>query len=292
MGERIETRRSFLKKLACGGVTLATGHRLLGEDSKQARPNFVLIMGDDISVDDFGCYGHPHIRTPNVDALAAGGIRFTNAYLTASQCSPTRCSIITGRYPHNTGAPELHMPLPEGQPLFPLKLKQAGYYTVAAGKWHMGSYPKAAFTLRLSGKGPGKEEDWVSCLRERPLDKPFFMWFASTDAHRRWNPDEHAKPHKPQDAVIPPYMADRPGTRKDLASYYDEVQRLDLRRIGRAGIEKAGRAGQHSCYIHGGQRTTFPALQDVALRQRRQNALGCALAEGNRKIRCRFSFAR
>jgi arylsulfatase len=119
------------------------------------------------------------------------------------------------------------MPLPEGQPLFPLKLKQAGYYTVAAGKWHMGSYPKAAFTLRLSGKGPGKEEDWVSCLRERPLDKPFFMWFASTDAHRRWNPDEHAKPHEPRDAVIPPYMADRPGTRKDLASYYDEVQRLD-----------------------------------------------------------------
>jgi arylsulfatase A-like enzyme len=53
------------------------------------------------------------------------------------------------------------------------------------------------------------------------------MWFASTDAHRRWNPDENAKPHKPQDAVIPPYMADRPGTRKDLASYYDEVQRLD-----------------------------------------------------------------
>ncbi|MHC4623609.1 MAG: sulfatase family protein [Planctomycetota bacterium] len=227
MGAELETRRSFVKKLACGGVTLATGCRALGEDSKQARPNFVLIMGDDISFDDFGCYGHPHIRTPNVDALAAGGVRFTNAYLTASQCSPTRCSIITGRYPHNTGAPELHMPLPEGQPLFPLKLKKAGYYTAAAGKWHMGSYPKAAFTRRLSGKGPGEEENWVRCLRERPADKPFFMWFASTDAHRRWNPDEHAKPHKPEDAVIPPYMADSPGTRKDLASYYDEVQRLD-----------------------------------------------------------------
>ncbi|HUT29431.1 MAG TPA: sulfatase [Sedimentisphaerales bacterium] len=227
MGAKVETRRGFLKNLAWGAVGLATGCRALTKDSKRAGPNFVLIIGDDISVDDFGCYGHPHIRTPSIDGLAAGGVRFTNAYLTASQCSPTRCSIITGRYPHNTGAPELHMPLPEGQPLFPLKLKQAGYYAAAAGKWHLGAYPKAAFTHRLSGAGPGEEENWVSCLRERPQDRPFFMWFASTDAHRRWNPDEHAKPHKPQDAVIPPYMADLPGTRKDLACYYDEVQRLD-----------------------------------------------------------------
>jgi arylsulfatase len=227
MSGRIQTRRGFLKSLAWGAFGLAAGCRALAKDSKQARPNFVLIMGDDISVDDFGCYGHPHIRTPNIDGLAAGGVRFTNAYLTASQCSPTRCSIITGRYPHNTGAPELHMHLPEGQPLFPLRLKQAGYYTLAAGKWHMGSYPKRAFSYRVSGKGPGGEADWVSCLRERPRDKPFFMWFSSYDAHRRWDPDEDAKPHEPEDAVIPPYMADFPGTRKDLASYYDEVQRLD-----------------------------------------------------------------
>jgi N-sulfoglucosamine sulfohydrolase len=227
MCERIETRRGFLRSVAWGAAALATGCHGPGKDSNRARPNFVLIIGDDISVDDFGCYGHPHIRTPNIDALAAGGVRFTNAYLTASQCSPTRCSLITGRYPHNTGAPELHMPLPEGQPLFPLKLKEGGYYTAAAGKWHLGSYAKAAFTRRVSGEGPGEEENWVSCLRERPQDRPFFMWFASTDAHRRWNPDEHAKTHNPEDAVIPPYMADLPGTRKDLACYYDEVQRLD-----------------------------------------------------------------
>jgi arylsulfatase len=212
MAEKIETRRHFLKSLAAGTVALTAGCHALAKKTKSARPNFVLIIGDDISVDDFGCYGHPHIRTPNVDRLAADGVRFTNAYLTASQCSPTRCSIITGRYPHNTGAPELHMPLPEGQPLFPR---------------HMGSYPKAAFSYRAGEKGPGAQANWVSCLRERPKDRPFFMWFASTDAHRRWNPDEHAEPHKPEDAVIPPYMADLPGTREDLARYYDEVQRLD-----------------------------------------------------------------
>ena len=111
MAERIETRRHFLKSLACGAVAVTTGCHALSRSSRSSRPNFVLVIGDDISVDDFGCYGHPHIRTPSIDALAAGGIRFTNAYLTASQCSPTRCSIISGRYPHNTGAPELHMPL-------------------------------------------------------------------------------------------------------------------------------------------------------------------------------------
>jgi arylsulfatase A-like enzyme len=216
-----------LKGLAAGAVGLAGGYRALGEDSKAARPNFVLIMGDDISVDDFGCYGHRHIRTPNVDRLAAGGMRFTNAYLTASQCSPTRCSIISGRYPHNTGAPELHMHLPEGQPLFPLELKEAGYYTASVGKWHMGSYPKQAFSYRAGGKGPGGQANWVSCLSERPRDKPFFTWFSSYHAHRRWDPDESGQPHKPADAVIPPYMADMPGTREDLGRYYDEVQRLD-----------------------------------------------------------------
>ncbi len=103
------------------------------------------MIGDDISVEDFGCYGHPNIRTPNVDKRAGGGIRFTNAYLTTSQCSPTRCSIITGRYPHNTGAPELHTELPRGQRMFPAMLREAGYYTAAAGKWHLGEYAKSAF---------------------------------------------------------------------------------------------------------------------------------------------------
>jgi arylsulfatase len=186
----------------------------------------VLIIGDDISFDDFGCYGHPTIRTPNVDRLAARGLRFTNAYLTTSQCSPTRCSLITGRYPHNTGAPELHMPLPEGQIMFPALLKEAGYYTAAAGKWHLGPYAEVAFD-RVAGGGAGGEELWMDCLDKRPGDKPFFMWFAAYDAHRAWAPDPEAAPHTARDAVIQPYLIDTPDVRKDLAQYYDEVQRLD-----------------------------------------------------------------
>ena len=76
------------------------------------KPNIVFFIADDVSQNDFGCYGHPVIKTPNIDALSANGMRFDNAYLTTSSCSPSRCSIITGRYPHNTGAPELHVRLP------------------------------------------------------------------------------------------------------------------------------------------------------------------------------------
>lgn len=73
------------------------------------RPNVVLFIVDDVSWNDYGCYGNAAARTPNIDALAENGIRFDQAFLTASSCSPSRSSIITGRYPHNNGkASELH----------------------------------------------------------------------------------------------------------------------------------------------------------------------------------------
>ena len=63
-----------------------------------APPNIVVILGDDIGYGDFGCYGSTKIKTPNIDALAAGGMRFTNAYATAATCTPTRYALLTGRY--------------------------------------------------------------------------------------------------------------------------------------------------------------------------------------------------
>ena len=225
MKEGPTTRRAFLKKCAISVSGLGLSAHLFAKP-ESSRPNIILIIGDDISDSDFGCYGHPSIRTPNVDNLAAGGVRFTNAYLTTSQCSPTRCSIITGRYPHNTGAPELHTDLPKGQVMFPALLKKAGYYTAAAGKWHMGRYAESAFDKVVDSK-PGGEERWIECLEQRPKNKPFFMWFASHDAHRSWSPDDKTQPHSPNDSVIPPYLIDTPDVRKDMAKYYDEVQRLD-----------------------------------------------------------------
>ncbi|MEA2069567.1 MAG: sulfatase-like hydrolase/transferase, partial [Verrucomicrobiota bacterium] len=141
----------------------------------------VIIIGDDISQGDFGCYWHPHIHTPNVDRMAKEGMRFDAAFLTASSCSPTRNSILAGRYPHNTGAQHLHSPTPDGTITLPLLLKQAGYYTATAGKWHLGPGVRAHFD-RIEPSTPSGAEMWVPILQERPKDRPFFMWFASYDA--------------------------------------------------------------------------------------------------------------
>lgn len=192
------------------------------------KPNFIIIIGDDISWNDLGCYGHPTVKSPNIDKLASEGIVYTNTYLTASSCSPSRCSIMAGRYPHNTGAAELHTPLPQGMPTLGGALKKAGYYTVSSGKWHMGPNAKADFDVVDDKEvGNGGHKNWVKMLQERPKDKPFFMWFAALDAHRAWHADDFGTPHDPDNSVIPPYLVDAPGTRQDLASYYNEIQRLD-----------------------------------------------------------------
>ncbi len=191
------------------------------------KPNIVFFIADDVSQNDFGCYGHPVIKTPNIDALSANGMRFDNAYLTTSSCSPSRCSIITGRYPHNTGAPELHVRLPQEQIRFPELFREAGYYTVLSGKNHMFGNKDRAFDRITGGGGPGKEEDWVGHVKDRPKDKPFFFWFASTDAHRNWSINEKAPKYDPKDVIIPPFMVDTSITRKDLTGYYHEVSRFD-----------------------------------------------------------------
>jgi N-sulfoglucosamine sulfohydrolase len=191
------------------------------------RPNFVFFIADDVSADDLGCYGHLVIQTPSIDALALDGLRFANAYLTISSCSPSRCSIITGRYPHNTGASELHRPLPDDQIRFPQLLREAGYYTVLSGKNHMVGDTDPAFTRITDGGGPGREEDWVSHVENRPKDQPFFFWFAAVDAHRPWQVTDETPTYDPDDAVIPPYMTESPKTREDLAYYYHEISRFD-----------------------------------------------------------------
>ena len=190
------------------------------------QPNFVIIIADDMGWNDAGCYGHPHIRTPSIDRLAKQGMRFNQAYLTTSSCSPSRSSLITGRYPHSTGAGELHQPLPDNQTTVAGVLRRAGYYTAAAGKWHLGEHAKRAFDTINQGRPSGCEE-WVSTLRERPKDKPFFLWLAAFDPHRPYAEDSIAEPHVETDAVVPPYLPDNEITRADLADYYDEIARMD-----------------------------------------------------------------
>jgi len=231
--------------LACLPSTFLFAAEQSPSEDASSRPNVIVFIADDVSWNDFGCYGNPAARTPNIDRLAENGIQFNKAFLTASSCSPSRASIITGRYPHNTGkAAELHLPISVHLPWFPELLRPAGYYTGLVGKHHMKTTKPAKgesgrpkpFDLVDSGRSPdnhGGHATWVKTVTERPRDQPFFFWFASYDAHRPWEADRewdaerYGPKHKPDDVIVPPFLSDDPDTRQDLASYYNEVTRFD-----------------------------------------------------------------
>src|SRR6185437_9727082 len=110
-----------------------------GPADAHARPNILFILADDYGIDGIGCYGSDRFqhKTPHLDALAAGGTRFTRAYSTPI-CGPSRCLLITGRYGFHTGAlsnDTADHPKPGAEPSLARILKQAGYTTGMAGKW-------------------------------------------------------------------------------------------------------------------------------------------------------------
>ena len=193
------------------------------EQKKQ--PNFIVFIADDAAWNDCGPYGNLRIKTPNINKLGEEGLVFDNAFLTTSSCSPSRCSILTGRYPHSTGAPELHQKLPHNQVLFAGELQKVGYYTAVAGKYHIGD-PRAEFDS-IYGGGPSGCENWMRAIKNRPKDKPFFLWLAAIDPHRDYQPNTIPEPHTLDQITVPPYLADNDSTRKDLGMYYDEISRLD-----------------------------------------------------------------
>ncbi len=217
------------------------------EKIEEEPPNIILIIADDMNWDDAGVYGHPSIQTANIDRLAKEGLRYDHAYLTTSSCSPSRASIITSRYPHNTGAEQLHWAIPRGSQTFVQLLQQSGYYTAAAGKWHMGDHIRAHFDTiieasvsgfqlptgddstpaKMIAKKPSGCEDWLPVLKNRPRDQPFFMWFAALDPHRAYDEGALENPHKIEDVLVPPYLPDVEAVRQDLRLYYDEIGRLD-----------------------------------------------------------------
>ncbi|MCD2422226.1 sulfatase [Niabella pedocola] len=241
-------------------------------------PNIIFIIGDDINWDDLGCYGNKHIKTPNLDQLAADGARFDHFFVTASSCSPSRTSILTGRYPHNTGAAELHTPLPAELSYFPEQLRNAGYYTALLGKWHEGPATRRAYDSVITGvprNGSGGEAQWLNMIsRCKTTGKPFFLWLATFDAHRDWSPDtEFAVTHDPQkDIQVPPTLVDDSATRRDLASYYNEIGRIDtyLGRL-RKMLEQEGLAQNTILVFTADNGRPFPGsktrLQDRGLKE-------------------------
>jgi len=186
-----------------------------------ARPNILVLLADDVGWKDFGCYGNPAIRTPQIDRLAQEGLLFQNCFLTTSQCSPTRISVLTGKYPHATGAEDLHVPLPPGQVFVSTYLQRAGYFTGHMLKTHYGPNGIRQFQWYSN-----RLADFPKFL-DKAGGRPFFLWVGFHDAHRPYQPGAVEPPHRAEDVIVPPFMADTPETRADLALYYDEVSRMD-----------------------------------------------------------------
>jgi arylsulfatase A-like enzyme len=246
-------RREFIKTASKGALTAALGlgvgqslscsrMRPLAEGG--TRPNIVLLVADDLGWRDLGCYGDPHVSTPNIDRLAQEGVRFTNAFVVASSCSPSRASLITGQYPHTNGVTGLthvrkRLMLSPFHTTLPEILSGCGYNTAIEGKWHVAPYFPTGwygYRERLSGIMP--KDFWITssakALRfiEENRNNPFYLELDYMNTHR----DDFGEfsfvdgfPVDPDEIHVPDYytLPDWPEIRLDLAKYYSNAAKMD-----------------------------------------------------------------
>lgn len=234
-----------------------------------ASRNVVLIVTDDQG-QDAGCYGNPVIRTPNLDALAADGTLFKNAYCTTASCSPSRSVILTGRFNHANGQYGLehathHFQSFDDVVSLPAMLREAGYRTARVGKFHVGPERVYHFDQALAGDSRNGVEMAKACRKfvEEKSDRPFFLYFCMSDPHRAGvaaelpeRPNSFGNKragesyagiapvhYKPADVIVPPYLPDTAACRAELAQYYESVSRADAG-LGRL-MELLKRAGKY-----------------------------------------------
>jgi len=202
----------------------------------QAQPaNIIWIMVEDISP-ELSCYGHPAVKTPNIDGLAEDGVLYQKAYTTAPSCTPSRNAMLLGVFQTKTDTQDQRIrdkELPEGIVPFTKLLQEAGYYT-ALGCGYAGKTDHNFNYETL----PGKSKDYLFDGRdwkERKDGQPFFAQITLNKSHRLGgeNKDwikvsrESLHPVSPEEVVLPPYFPDHPVCRLDWARYLDAIEYVD-----------------------------------------------------------------
>jgi N-sulfoglucosamine sulfohydrolase len=271
MGKQLVTRRSLLQGCAAGTAAWVVPGPAIGQRSatNESRPNIVLIVSDDHGRGDLGCYGHPVIQTPNLDALAAEGVRFTHAFCTTASCSPSRSVILTGLYNHANGMYGLqhsyhHFASFDNVPSLPVLLRRSGYRTVRIGKYHVAPEAVYQFDTALPGNGRNAVQMADNCRKVFAAEdhRPFFLYFCTDDPHRgggkaadlpcrpdrfgnrpQGYPGVEEVKYDPKDVVVPDFLPDTPECRAELAQYYQAVSRVD-QGVGRL-LEQLKEAGKY-----------------------------------------------
>ncbi|MBN1421541.1 MAG: sulfatase-like hydrolase/transferase [Planctomycetes bacterium] len=168
-----------------------------GGAARIRRPNVVFVLTDDQRWDAMSCAGHPFLKTPNLDRLAAEGARFRNAFVTTSLCSPSRASFLSGLYASTHGVINNFTDYPVAMPSFPRRLQAEGYETAYIGKWHMGEQndePRPGFDYWASHKGQGTYYDTTFNVNgERVLKKGYYTHVV-TDMACDWLRRSREKP--------------------------------------------------------------------------------------------------
>lgn len=257
-------RRGFLRKAALGTVGLAAAPFLSGMGKRREGdpPNIILFLSDDHACRDAGCYGNSVVRTPNLDRLAAQGMRFERAFTVTPTCVPSRASIYTGLGPHRHGSHENHSRIDPGIRTLPHYLASLGYRTLLAGKTHV--KPKEAYPFTYLDTGGGWNTEIVTrgsevaefLGSEAAREQPFCLVIATNNPHVPW---PRSTAYEPAEVPLHPYLLDTDETRKAMANYYGDVSRMD-RELGRAMdlLEEQGLADQTALIYTSDHGPQFP----------------------------------
>jgi N-sulfoglucosamine sulfohydrolase len=211
------------------------------QERTQEKPNVLFILSDDHSYPYLSCYGDTNVKTPNIDRLAAEGMKFHRFFTAAPQCVPSRASLLTGRSPVAARITRFSSPLPRDVETFPERMRQqAGYFVGVCGRsYHLDGNDLGGLVAKNNLRTFSERFDYVKTgsdtaavtqmgefLSQKPKDKPFCLWVNFSDPHHPWNAPASFRPD-PASLKLPPHFPDLPGMRSQLANYCAEVNRVD-----------------------------------------------------------------